>query len=226
MCVTGVNWKVKFLSACNDKASFKTRPCFGRILPLEFNLKEIFNEVNNCNISEEDWSYNSHRSAILVDIKYRLTYLIGYYAHHYISFVRDGEKWYRWEDSATSLLGDSTALFDHLEKHKIIPYLVFYQKWGDEDEQIKSSDSHNIKSQQITIQFNERDIKNKNISSAESLTFNQNTIRNSKTKIEKQLETIIETSTDDNNNKHTDNNELGKTNRSNIFILPSQLHIK
>lgn len=155
----------------NDKASFKTRSCFGRILPLEFNLKEIFNEVNNCNISEEDWSYNSHRSAILVDIKYRLTYLIGYHAHHYISFVRDGKKWYECEDSATSLLGDSTALFDHLEKHKIIPYLVFYQKWGDEDEHIKSSNSHNIKSQQITIQFNERDIKNKNISSEEKFNF-------------------------------------------------------
>ena len=48
-------------------------------------------------------------------------------------------EWSLWEDSNTTLLGKINSLFDYLEEHKILPYIVFYQTW--EAKRIDSSSS-------------------------------------------------------------------------------------
>lgn len=67
------------------------------------------------------------------------------------------KNWYKWDDSSTTLLGNYIDLFDHLEKFKIIPYLVFYKTY---DEKIKEI---SVRVDNINIENSLKDIKEKNL---------------------------------------------------------------
>ena len=65
--------------------------------------------------------------------------------------------WYKWDDSSTTILGSYIDLFDHLEKFKIIPYLVFYKT---HDQKIKEV---SVRIDDLNIQNSLRDIKGESL---------------------------------------------------------------
>ena len=74
------------------------------------------------------------------------------------------------KNTSTTLLGNYIDLFDHLEKFKIIPYLVFYKKY---DEKIKEV---SVRVDDFKIQNSLKDIKDKNLFNSDSLEISKNLI--------------------------------------------------
>ena len=83
------------------------------------------------------------------------------------------KNWYKWDDSSTTLLGNYIDLFDHLEKFKIIPYLVFYKTY---DEKIKEV---SVRVDDFKIQNSLKEIKDKNLLNSDFLEISKNLIVNS-----------------------------------------------
>ena len=64
--------------------------------------------------------------------EFKLFAILGYYDHHYMSFVRgensEGEQnYFLCEDAKIKRIGSFDALMKYLEKSKVIPYIVFYE---------------------------------------------------------------------------------------------------
>ena len=79
--------------------------------------------------SDEESTFSSIDSddAILdpQNFSWNLHAVVAYYGMHYFSFIKHKSWWYIWDDSKIKSL-NQMSIGDYFEKHKLIPYLVFY----------------------------------------------------------------------------------------------------
>ena len=70
--------------------TFKIRTAFSRLLTIKFTLNKIFDENNNniCNLSQSGGSWNNNQP-LLLNKSCKLEYLVGYYGHHYMAFIKN-----------------------------------------------------------------------------------------------------------------------------------------
>jgi len=62
------------------------------------------------------------------NVFYKLNSFVGYYGFHYMAFILTDEIWHLWEDAKIKAIGNFTELLEYIEKCKIIPYLIFYER--------------------------------------------------------------------------------------------------
>ena len=118
----------------SNSKPFATRSVFASILPQEFTLGDIFDEfIEEDNLEENKRNNEPDQQRKFINTKWRLSYIICYNKQHYIALVRSQKCWYICEDLETNLCGNFDDLFGYLETRKLIPYLVFYQTWDDEE---------------------------------------------------------------------------------------------
>lgn len=76
----------------------------------------------NLEVSYESYTDNPQ------NVFYTLKSFVGYYGYHYMSFIFEDDSWHLCEDSKVKSIGDFDELLLYIEKWKIIPYLVFYER--------------------------------------------------------------------------------------------------
>ena len=114
-----------------DDEPFTTRAAFSRILPETLDFSKI---VNTKRLNESIMSLKEllEKEEVKGNEDFKLFAILGYYGHHYMSFVRgknsEGEQnYFLWEDAKIKRIGSFDALMNYLEKSKVIPYIVFYK---------------------------------------------------------------------------------------------------
>ena len=114
-----------------DDEPFTTRSAFSRILPETLDFSKIVNTSRPADsiISLKEFLENEEANG---NEEFKLFAILGYYGHHYMSFVRgknsEGEQnYFLCEDAKIKRIGSFDALMDYLEKSKVIPYIVFYK---------------------------------------------------------------------------------------------------
>ena len=150
-------------------------------------------------------------------MKFRLTYLVGYYGFHFMAFVRDKQKWYLCSDSKTTLLDSHSDLFSYFEQNKIIPYLAFYRNLENNKEDIQSK---KIKQNQEfnSDQCEESNTIDNDIPATTGLAMSSPIVRNSKTDIEKRQGSFEKFSNIQNNNQK-ENRKEEELNRSKACLI-------
>ena len=114
-----------------DDETFTTRAAFSRILPETLDLSKI---VSTSRLGDSIMSFKDalEKEETKGNEEFKLFAILGYYGHHYMSFVRgknsEGEQnYFLCEDDKIKCIGSFDALMDYLEKSKVIPYIVFYE---------------------------------------------------------------------------------------------------
>ena len=114
-----------------DDEPFTTRAAFSRILPETLDFSKI---VNTSRLWDSIMSLKDalEKEETKGNEDFKLFAILGYYGHHYMSFVRgknsEGEQnYFLWEDAKIKCIGSFDALMNYLEKSKVIPYIVFYK---------------------------------------------------------------------------------------------------
>mmetsp|Transcript_21377 Transcript_21377/g.23798 ORF Transcript_21377/g.23798 Transcript_21377/m.23798 type:complete len:222 (-) Transcript_21377:156-821(-) len=118
----------------NQDDVFCTRAKTMHLIPEEFSLDVLCQDPQNNQEEEVDHEPSSLDLSFHSDtdnpqnIFYSLKSFVGYYGFHYMSFIKQGDIWHLTEDTKTKEIGDFNQLLDYIEKCKIIPYLVFYER--------------------------------------------------------------------------------------------------
>ncbi|CAI2359705.1 unnamed protein product [Moneuplotes crassus] len=108
--------------------SFATRVKLIHLLPQEFSLDILCQDTrigqDECSL---EVSYDSFKDNPQ-NVFYTLKSFIGYYGCHYMSFIFEDGTWFLCEDTRVKSIGDFDEMRIYIEKCKIIPYLVFYER--------------------------------------------------------------------------------------------------
>ncbi|CAI2359523.1 unnamed protein product [Moneuplotes crassus] len=108
--------------------SFATRVKMIHLLPQEFSLdllcQDTHTDQEECNLEVSFDSYTDNPQNVF----YTFKSFIGYYGCHYMSFTFEEDTWFLCEDTKIKAIGDFEEMQTYIEKCKIIPYLVFYER--------------------------------------------------------------------------------------------------